>query len=46
MANLVFKAGIVAVVGGRAVFVRLVPIFGIMLGVGVALLVGAAALGW
>lgn len=46
MANLVFKAGIVAVVGGRAVFMRLLPIFGMVFGVGVALLVGAAALGW
>jgi len=46
MANLVFKAGIVAVVGGRAIFVRLLPIFGIIFGVGVALLVGASVVGW
>jgi len=46
MANLVFKAGIVAVVGGRAIFVRLLPIFGIIFGAGVVLLVGAAAMGW
>jgi uncharacterized membrane protein (DUF4010 family) len=46
MANLVFKAGIVAVVGGRAIFVRLLPIFGIVFAVGVALLVGAAVVGW
>lgn len=46
MANLVFKAGIVAVVGGRAIFVRLLPIFGIVFGVGMLLLVGASLLGW
>ena len=46
MANLVFKAGIVAVVGGRALFVRLLPIFAIIFGVGLALLLGAAVVGW
>jgi uncharacterized membrane protein (DUF4010 family) len=45
LANLVFKAGIVAVVGGRAIFVRLLPIFGIIFSVGVVLLVGAALFG-
>lgn len=45
MANLVFKAGIVAAVGGRAIFVRLLPVFGFIFGVGVALLIGATVVG-
>ncbi len=46
MANLAFKAGIVAAVGGRAIFVRIVPVFGIVFATAVAMLLGAAALGW
>lgn len=38
MANLVFKAGIVAVVGGRGILLRLLPIFGIIFGAGIAAL--------
>lgn len=45
LANLVFKAGVVLVLGGRPIFARLLPIFGIILVAGVALLLFGGLLG-
>jgi uncharacterized membrane protein (DUF4010 family) len=38
LANLVFKAGIVAVAGGKAILLRIAPVFGLTLAAGLAIL--------